>query len=172
MALITAAISWFLPSILFLDKNPVVITEVNSKHDYNKNSTVAKDQPGSSELITASQKQQEHGNTSLVELATTITSLPANTTNDTTFDKNLRHDTKNETDILILKHHQQVQQEEKKVIDLSNGKEYDSFFYIHTPKTGTSMYTVLRNRLSSCKVKDFSCLDILGGGIYPSQSSG
>ena len=44
--------------------------------------------------------------------------------------------------------------------------EIDSFFFIHTPKTGTSLYTVLRNRLKSCKVKDFTCFGVHGGGLH------
>lgn len=48
--------------------------------------------------------------------------------------------------------------------------EIDSFFYIHVPKTGTSLYTVLRNRLKSCKVKDFTCFGVLGGGLWAVQS--
>jgi len=42
----------------------------------------------------------------------------------------------------------------------------NSFYFIHTPKTGTSLYLTLRNRLASCPVKDFTCLDYRGGGLY------
>mmetsp|Transcript_64016 Transcript_64016/g.95009 ORF Transcript_64016/g.95009 Transcript_64016/m.95009 type:complete len:376 (+) Transcript_64016:29-1156(+) len=46
----------------------------------------------------------------------------------------------------------------------------DSFFYVHIPKTGTSLYTVLRNRLESCRVKDFTCVGVWGGGLWGSMS--
>ena len=57
---------------------------------------------------------------------------------------------------------------EKGAVILRNSTtvEINSFFYVHVPKTGTSLYTVLRNRLSSCNVKDFTCFGIWGGGIW------
>ena len=45
-----------------------------------------------------------------------------------------------------------------------------SFYYIHVPKTGTSLFTLLRNRLESCEVKDFTCVGVFGGGIWGPQS--
>ena len=45
----------------------------------------------------------------------------------------------------------------------------DSFFYIHCPKTGTSLFTVLRNSLDSCLYENFSCFGVLGGGFLGSQ---
>ena len=47
---------------------------------------------------------------------------------------------------------------------------YDSFFYIHVPRTGTSLYTLLRNYLPSCTVKDFTCLNYRGGGLLADQA--
>ena len=48
--------------------------------------------------------------------------------------------------------------------------EIDSFFYIHAPKTGTSLFTVLRNRLKSCEVKDFTCFGYDGGGVWSNMA--
>ena len=56
------------------------------------------------------------------------------------------------------------------IINNTGIEDIDSFFYIHTPKTGTSLYTVLRNRLKSCKVKDFTCFGVSGGGMWGAQS--
>lgn len=40
-----------------------------------------------------------------------------------------------------------------------------SLFYIHSPKTGTSLLTAIRNFIPSCPVKDFTCLSEQGGGF-------
>ena len=56
------------------------------------------------------------------------------------------------------------------IINKTEKEDIDSFFYVHTPKTGTSLYTVLRNSLKSCKVKDFTCFGIFGGGMQGPQS--
>lgn len=45
----------------------------------------------------------------------------------------------------------------------------DSFFFIHCPKTGTSLFTVLRNSLDSCLHKDFTCFGVFGGGYWGTQ---
>ena len=42
----------------------------------------------------------------------------------------------------------------------------DSFFFIHCPKTGTSLFTVLRNSLDQCTEKNFTCFGVQGGGGY------
>lgn len=47
-----------------------------------------------------------------------------------------------------------------------------SFFYIHCPKTGTSLYTVLRNSLESCTHKHFTCFGVFGGGYWGKQIKG
>ena len=42
----------------------------------------------------------------------------------------------------------------------------ESFFFIHCPKTGTSLFTVLRNSLDSCVYKNFTCFGVKGGGYH------
>lgn len=91
--------------------------------------------------------------------------------NNKTIDNNIFNDN-NMTNIATRENQERSKNDNQASrIDLSNGKEYKSFFYIHTPKTGTSLYTVLRNRLSSCEVKDFTCLNQYGGGLYAAQSN-
>lgn len=43
-------------------------------------------------------------------------------------------------------------------------KNLTSFQYIHIPKCGTSFIITLRQYLDSCKVKNFTCTGVLGGG--------
>ena len=45
----------------------------------------------------------------------------------------------------------------------------DSFFFVHCPKTGTSLFTVLRNSLDACTEKDFTCFGVFGGGYWGTQ---
>lgn len=45
----------------------------------------------------------------------------------------------------------------------------DSFFFIHCPKTGTSLFTVLRNSLDACTEKNFTCFGVYGGGFWGRQ---
>ena len=61
---------------------------------------------------------------------------------------------------------------EAAAVVVSNKTEMNisSFYYIHVPKTGTSLFTLLRNRLESCEVKDFTCVGVFGGGVWGSQS--
>ncbi len=47
--------------------------------------------------------------------------------------------------------------------------EPDSFFFIHTPKTGTSLFTLLRNSLNACTEKNFTCFGVFGGGFWGQQ---
>lgn len=48
----------------------------------------------------------------------------------------------------------------------------DSFFFIHCPKTGTSLFTVLRNSLDACIHKNFTCFGVYGGGYWGKQVKG
>eukprot|EP00984_Skeletonema_dohrnii_P004354 scaffold1550_cov97-Skeletonema_dohrnii-CCMP3373.AAC.3 len=45
----------------------------------------------------------------------------------------------------------------------------DSFFFVHCPKTGTSLFTVLRNSLDACTEKNFTCFGVSGGGYRGNQ---
>jgi len=47
--------------------------------------------------------------------------------------------------------------------------EPDSFFFIHATKTGTSLFTLLRNSLGACTEKNFTCFGVWGGGFWGQQ---
>eukprot|EP00545_Synedropsis_sp_CCMP1620_P013393 CAMPEP_0119029518 /NCGR_PEP_ID=MMETSP1176-20130426/40560_1 /TAXON_ID=265551 /ORGANISM="Synedropsis recta cf, Strain CCMP1620" /LENGTH=613 /DNA_ID=CAMNT_0006985865 /DNA_START=57 /DNA_END=1899 /DNA_ORIENTATION=- len=49
---------------------------------------------------------------------------------------------------------------------LHNKTAPDSLYFIHCPKTGTSLISLLRNRLPACKHKDFTCFGVFGGGFW------
>ena len=53
---------------------------------------------------------------------------------------------------------------------LDNKGEIKNFFYVHIPKAGTSLYILLRNRLMSCVVKNYTCFGVWGGGLWGYQS--
>lgn len=48
---------------------------------------------------------------------------------------------------------------------------FDTMFYIHTPKTGSSLFTLLRNRMYTCSLKDIPCIGGVGGGIPDHMST-
>lgn len=52
----------------------------------------------------------------------------------------------------------------------TSNKTPDSFFFIHVPKTGTSLFAVLRNSLEACTEKHFTCFGVLGGGYHREQT--